>query len=278
MNKLGINLWNYTNRYTDAQAGLIDRVADTGFTAVELPIDDPYTVSIPVIKEKIKQNGLELAVCAVITKDRGLSCPCNEIRLATMNYLKNCIRLTAEAGGSVLCGPIYSTGGPAVYKTSAEQRLERKLAADGIYELGRFAGNLGVTLAIEPLHRYRTNMINTVRQALELCSEIGLENVGVHFDSYHANIEEDDIPGALESVLISGKLFHFHACSNSRSIPGKGHLPWEEMWSLLKKHNYQGMINMETFSGPGIEAIWQSGGLSPEDAARSGLEYLKKYF
>ena len=74
------------------------------------------------------------------------------------------------------------------------------------------AGEYGIVLALEPLNRYRTSVVNTVEQALEMIKEIDAPNVGIHYDTFHACLEEKDLLESLELALQSGKVEHFHAC------------------------------------------------------------------
>lgn len=277
MNRLGINLWNFIEIYSDSQVGLIDHVSKLGFTAVELPLASPE-VSAEPIRDSLVRNGLALSVCAAMTKGRDLSSFDPAERQTGYNYLRSCLRLLSEAGGDLLCGPLYAGGGKAHALSEADRAREWQLAVENLSRLADEAAALGLRLALEPLHRYRTSVVNTVEQALALCDCIGRDNVGVHFDSYHANIEEADLLLALEAVLRRNKLFHFHACANDRGIPGSRHLPWPDIWSLLKRYGYHGTIAMETFAHPGIEAVWRKPPLSPDETASAGLGYLQKIF
>lgn len=82
-----------------------------------------------------------------------------------------------------------------------DEKKEWELAVTGIRKVSAIAKECGVRLALEPLNRYRTSVVNTAAQALKLVSDIGEENVGVHFDTYQAGIEEDSITDAFEAVL-----------------------------------------------------------------------------
>ena len=95
------------------------------------------------------------------------------------------------------------------------------LAVDGLRELARRAEHYGVVLSVEPLNRYRTSVANTAGQVLRMVEEVDAPNVGVHFDTYHALLEERDLCAALEQVLQAGKVNHFHACANNRGAPDR---------------------------------------------------------
>ncbi len=84
------------------------------------------------------------------------------------------------------------------------------------------------TLALEPLNRFETDMINIVSQGLDFpCKDVGMENVGLHLDTFHMHLEEKNSGNAIR--LAGKKIFHFHACENDRGVPGTGQVHWQEI-------------------------------------------------
>lgn len=90
-----------------------------------------------------------------------------------------------------------------------------------------------------------------MEQLLPLLADIGCGNVGIHYDTYHACLEEADLLASLETALKSGRVTHFHACANNRGAPGDGIVPWDAVMQLLKQYGYAGHITMETFAPGG---------------------------
>src|ERR1019366_6416197 len=105
-----------------------------------------------------------------------------------LQHLKDLIRATAESGAKNLAGPMYSPVGylPGRRRTADEW----KRAGEGLQSLGGTLAANRVTLAIEPLNRFETYFLNTAADAAKLCDEVGDPNIGVLFDTFHANIEE----------------------------------------------------------------------------------------
>ncbi len=113
---------------------------------------------------------------------------------------------------------------------------------------------------------------------LPLLADIGCGNVGIHYDTYHACLEEANLLASLETALKSGRVTHFHACANNRGAPGDGIVPWDAVMQLLKQYGYAGHITMETFAPGGLDASWVNVHGTPDEVALRGLHFLQRYF
>ena len=107
-------------------------------------------------------------------------------------------------------------------------------------------------MAIEPLNRFETDLVNTVEQGLDLCDRIGRDNVGLLLDTFHMNIEEKSIPDAVR--MAGERVFHVHTSENDRGAPGSGHIDWEGLFSALGDIGYDGQLVIESFT-PEIKEI-----------------------
>ncbi len=277
MNRIGINLWNWVVSLDQDCIPLIEHVARLGFTAVELPMSIPALPNVNEIKNTIQRLGLEVSLCASMTAGRDISHADQAVRKATETYLRGCIDTAAALGARVFAGPLYAGGGKRHQLEEPARQAEWGRAARGLRSLADYAADKGVRLALEPINRYRTSVVNTTAQALAMVKDIGRDNVGVHFDTYQSCIEDESVCGALQKVLEANKLFHFHACANHRGAPGTGHLPWQEIISLLKTYGYQGHVTMETFCPGALDAGWVPLAESQDALALTGLGFLKAH-
>ena len=276
MNPLGINLWNWRTGLDEGCVGLPTKVAALGFTAVELPMSTP---TLPDgLAEEIRSTGLAVSLCAAMGPGRDLSNFDPAVRAATMDYLTACLKAGSQVGATVFAGPLYAGGGKRHWLSDSDQAREWELAVTGLQEAARRAREYGIALSLEPLSRYRTSVCNTAGQVLRLIEDIGAENVGLHFDTYQAALEEKDLLAALEAALAAGKVNHFHACANNRGAPGQGLIPWEQMLGLLQRYRYAGHITMETFALGGLDSSWVQVHEEPDTLAAIGLAYLNDYF
>lgn len=276
MNRLGINLWNWCAGMSDDCLGKPTLAARLGFTAVELPMTVP-NVSRELAAE-IRDTGLAVTLCAALGPGRDLSSEDPAVRDSTMEYLTACLETGRSLGASVLCGPLYAGGGKRHWLSEEEKRAEWLRAVEGIQRLSPIARDCGMALSLEPLNRYRTSVANTAAQVLEMIDDIGCSNVGLHYDTYHACLEEKDLLLSLENALKTGKINHFHACANNRGAPGQGVIPWDSVMDLLVRYGYSGHITMETFAPYGLDSSWINVHEAPDALADNGLKYLKGYF
>lgn len=276
MNRLGINLWNWCSGLNDECLGKPTKAAELGFTAVELPMTVP-TVS-PELAAEIRGTGLAVTLCAAMGAGRDLSSEDPSVRAATKEYITACLETGEKLGAEVFCGPLYAGGGKRHWLSADEKKAEWERAVEGIRSVSDIAENCGIKLALEPLNRYRTSVANTAGQVLQMVHDIGCPNVGLHYDTYHACLEEKDLLGSLRQALESGRVHHFHACANNRGAPGQGVIPWDDVMDLLVQYGYGGHITMETFAPHGLDSSWIDVHEPPDELAAAGLSYLKGYF
>lgn len=276
MNPLGITFWNWTPALGPECLGLSEKIKSMGFTSLEVPMTSPEVDE--ALAEEIRRSGLTVTLCASLGPGMDLSSFDEGERAAAMDYLTRCLITGEKLGARVLGGPLYTGGGKRHRLPPEEKQREWDLAAEGLRELARRAADRGVRLAVEPLHRYRTSVVNTSAQALALARDAGGENVGVLFDTYHAALEEADLLGALDAALATGRVYHFHACATNRGAPGDGIMPWDAVMDRLRLHGYGGCITMETFAPGGLDSSFVHVHGAPDELARRGLRYLKNYF
>ena len=150
-------------------------------------------------------------------------------------------------------------------------------AVEGLRSVAHRAEKLGVILCIEPLNRFETYFLNTLQDASRLINEIGAPNVRIHFDTFHANIEERQLAASLRSV--AKDLGHVHISENDRGIPGTGHVDWRGVVSALRDVGYDGWLTIESFAQPERElasaaSIWRDLAPSGDELALRGLQFV----
>jgi D-psicose/D-tagatose/L-ribulose 3-epimerase len=234
-------------------------------------------VSAEAVSAAAEDAGVAVSVCGAFGPERDVSHEERSVRRSGLDYLRGCIDLAAAVGSPHVAGPMYSATGKARLLSPSEREQQRRWAVASLREAGEYAGERGVSLAIEPLNRFETDLVNTVAQGVELCERIGLANVGLLLDTFHMNIEERSLPKAIR--LAGGRVFHVHACENDRGAPGTGHIDWTGVAVALGEIGYTGQVVIESFT-PEIQEIaravslWRPLAESPDALATEGLAFL----
>lgn len=273
--RLGINLMAWSATVGPAERALFPVLAALGYEGVELPLFHPAAFDPAPVREALQASGLECTLSSALPVGASLLVP--DAQPAALAFLRQCLGVARALGASVLCGPLYApvgvrTGAPP---TAAEWRA----AVEGLRVVAALAAEAGVVVALEPLNRFETHFLNTAAQACRLVAEVGSPWLGVHLDTFHLNIEEKSLAGALREA--GAWLRHVHLSENDRGIVGSGHLPWGEVLAALRAVGYRGWLVCETFNGqiPEIAAataIWRPLFPDPLTYARESLAFLRR--
>ena len=278
-NQLGLSTFVLASPFSDTDGAAFDQVAGMGYDLIEVCVEDRTLLTAEALNAHAARTGLAIGICGAFGPDRDVSAQVAEQRRAGIDYLMTCIDLAAAVGSPHVAGPMYAPTGQTRMLDAADRAAQLKRAADSLRETAEYAAGRGIRLAIEPLNRFETDLINTTEQALQLLELIGADNVGLLIDTFHMNIEEKSLGNAVR--LAGSKVFHVQVSENDRGTPGSGHVPWAEFFAALQDINYDGQIVVESFL-PSVKEIaravslWRPVAPSMDDLAVDGLAFLKK--
>ncbi len=239
---------------------------------LEIALLDPPSVDADHSRKTLEAAGMR-AVCSL-----GLP----EAVWASRNpdgaitFLKMALDKTAAIGAEALSGVVYGGIGErtGVPPTDAElDNVTRTLSAAAAY-----AKSLGLLFGIEPVNRYETHLLNTGWQAVEMIKRIGAENMFVHLDTYHMNIEEK---GAAQAILDAQEyLRYIHLSESDRGTPGMGTVDWDEIFVALRAINFSGGLAMESFVNMPPEiafglSVWRAVASGEAEVMEKGLPFLR---
>jgi D-psicose/D-tagatose/L-ribulose 3-epimerase len=212
----------------------------------------------------------------VIPPDFNLISRERAIRARGVEFLTKCVERTSDLGAQLICGPLYAGLGVMTGRRRSEE--EWQWAIEGLRIAARRGTELGITLCIEPLNRFETYFLNTLEDTARLVHDVGEPNLRIHFDTFHANIEERHPSDSLRAIAMD--LGHVHISENDRGIPGTGHNDWTGQISALIEIGYDGWLTIESFAEPEPElaaaaAIWRDLAPSGDDLALRGLQFIK---
>jgi D-psicose/D-tagatose/L-ribulose 3-epimerase len=276
--KFGVNTFLWSADFDESHLSLLPEIKAGGFDGIEVPIFRPARFPAAAIRRGLEANALECTVCSVMLDGCNLISEDASVRRKTVAFLRELIQATAEVGAKIAAGPFYSPVGylPGRRRTSDEWNR----AVEGYQALGDTLQAHQVTMAIEPLNRFETYFLNTAHDAAALCDQVNDPNVGILFDTFHANIEEKDI--AAGYGVVGRHLKHVHTCENDRGIPGSGHVEWDAVFQALRDLQYDGWLTIESFGFAlgeisSAAAIWRDIERTPESIAFEGVKFLKRH-
>ncbi|MEH1097793.1 sugar phosphate isomerase/epimerase family protein [Micromonospora sp. CPCC 205561] len=273
--RIGINTWAWVAPLTDDDlARLAPRIRAWGFDAVELPVQAPGDWDPVRAGELLAGLGLAPAICAGLLPEHDLLADDDEVVRRTTDFVRYCLRAATQVGAAVVAGPLYAPAGRRWPLDPDARRAATARLVERLRPLADEAAGRGVTIALEPLNRYETSLINTVDQALEVVD--GVAGLGIALDTFHLNIEERDLPAAIRAA--GDRLVHVQVCGNDRGVPGGDHLDWSAMLAALADLGYSGQLSIESFTAPALAvpmSVWRPLAADPDTLAVEGLAFLR---
>ena len=275
--RFGMNLLLWSAGFPREAVPLLKKVSDLGFDGVELPVFDIDGVDVAGTRAALDDHGLGVILCTIVQDDQNLISDDDDVRQRGVDFLKRMIDLAVELKAECICGPMYSPVGRLVGRGRTDEEWQR--CVEAYRQIGPHAEGAGVRMALEPLNRFETYFLNIAEDVVRLADEVGSPNVGLHYDTFHANIEERDPVGAIRAS--GARLFHVHASENDRGPVGAGHVDWKGTFQALQALGYQGWVVVESFL-PTIKelaaaaAIWRELAPSGDALAAQSLEFMKR--
>ncbi|CAG5069965.1 D-tagatose 3-epimerase [Dyadobacter sp. CECT 9623] len=188
--KFGINTYLFASPFTNDGVSWFPKFKEWGFDFVEIAVEDPANIDPVFVKMALDAAGLECrSVCAATGPGRDLRGNRKE-QVTSMEYVQALVDLAPILGSKLVAGPIYSSVGRADLFDEEQKVQQWQTAVSYLRKLAAYAAEKDVKLAIEPLNRYETDMVNTCDQALRMIADVGSDNLLVHLDSFHMNLEE----------------------------------------------------------------------------------------
>ena len=278
--KIGFNLLMYSGHVTAENFPIFGKLKAVGYDGVEIPIfDTSDPAHFKSIGAELKNQGLECTAVTVLPDEahNAISADAKN-RQGAIDHIKRVLECAHNAGVQTLCGPYYQVLGQFSGKFPSEEELSR--AAEVHRAIAPVAQAAGVKCAIEALNRFESHLLNTMEQAASYVKRVDHPNFGTMYDTFHANIEEKDPIGAIDTVFASGKLNHVHISENDRGTPGRGHIDIKGAIKKLKGIGYDGWLTIEAFGAalPDLAAatrVWRDFFPSREQVYTEGYALIR---
>lgn len=279
--KYGVSTWLWESPFTTDSVSLFPKIKAMGFDVVEIPVEDPDLINGAIVKKALMDNGLEPSVCGVFGPTKDLTSHDVSLHENCFRYIEKSFELCALLEVDFLAGPMYSAVGKARMVSEEQRKIEWELAVTNLHKVCEMGKGFGQFIALEPLNRFESDLVNSAEDVMRLVTDINHENAKVLLDGFHMTIEEKNIREAINSV--GNKLIHVQVSENHRGIPGTGLTPWNDFKLGLEDINYKGAMVIESFTPEikelaGAVCIWKNLASSQDEFASEGLKFLKKTF
>jgi D-psicose/D-tagatose/L-ribulose 3-epimerase len=274
--KIGMNLLLWTTHVTEEHYPQLEKIKSTGFDGVEIPIFGGEDAHYQKLRKKLDELHLKTSTVAVATPEASAISPDPAIRKAASERLKTIVRQSAILGADILCGPFHQALG--VFSGTGPTEEEFKRAADVHREAANEAQRQGVCLAIEFLNRFECYFLNTTAAAAAYVRRVAHPNFKAMFDTFHANIEEENLPKAFSEN--AAEITHIHVANNDRGVPGRGHIDFPAVFRAIKTSGYTGWLTIEAFGRALPELVeptrvWRDFFKQPDDVVTEGYRFIR---
>jgi D-psicose/D-tagatose/L-ribulose 3-epimerase len=253
MNPIGVHYGYWTQYWGSEPLQFVKRAKKCGFDILEVNAPKVTRMSDAerdVLKGAIAEAGLSLTYSIGMTADMDLVSEDTATRQKGIAFLQQVARTMKYMGGTVLAGINYSSW-PRKLLPDEDKQILTDRAIEGVREAIKAAEDNDVIFCVEVVNRFEQFIMNTAAEGIAFAERVGSPNCKILLDTFHMNIEEDSLRGSI--VEAGNWLGHFHLGETNRRPPGRGRIPWPEIFGALREINYQGAVVMEPFLLPGGE-------------------------
>jgi D-psicose/D-tagatose/L-ribulose 3-epimerase len=248
-NRLGIYYGYFMSGDTADWNDILSRARNAGLETVELSavlIKHESKAIRESIAEYAEKLSLSINFSSALPLDGDISSDSMTERRRGIESLKRDIQLCSEMKGKKISGVLY-----CLHKKFPDVETRKRMFENSVIslkEVAATASDYGIVLCCEVVNRFESPIINTAEEGVKLAQCVGSPALGVHLDTFHMHIEEDD---PYRAIINTGKyLKHFHVCENNRKLPGKAQINWKNIFSALSKAGYDGDIVIESLPFP----------------------------
>lgn len=251
----------------------IEKTAEYGFDMLEIILPSSLDFDAKTTKKLLDDN----RISGRCTLNLPANCHIPLYPEQATSIIKSALDKVAEMDGDFLGGVLHSaigtfTGNPCT-------KDERIIIQQVFTEVADYANKHNITIAPEPINRYESYVFTAADEVLNMIESIGTNNIGLHLDTFHMNIEERNFYDPI--IRAGNRLKHIHITESDRGMTGEGNVHWDDFFKALAAINYQGPLVLENFSSEitaliGPTSLWRPSKYNSEDLAKGSLAFMKK--
>jgi D-psicose/D-tagatose/L-ribulose 3-epimerase len=275
--KIGMNMLLWGVEITPRHIPVFEGLAEAGYDGVEIPVVNQSPEELQAMASACDDLGLARTASAFVGEDVNPISPEPAIREAALDNLRRGIDNAGIIGAEILIGGLYQAHKYFTGRGPTEE--EWRWSADYLRAAGEYAQKADVRLGLEFLNRFEVFLINTSADCKRMVEDVGLDNVGVHYDTHHANIEDPAPAAALANIR--EVINHVHLSESHRGTLGTGQVDWDGTFAALEAIDYSGWLVIESFGTADPELavaanVWRNAFASPEEVYQEGIRFIRQ--
>jgi len=277
MSRIGIHsfVWSASSVQADLERTLAN-TKEAGFDLIEFSYLDPANVDIGRLAKRIADLGLGVAISIGLPAGGDISSPDKAVAAHGVEILNRTVALTRDLGGRKVGGILSTSHG---LQTEAPTRDQWNRSAATLAKVAETAKAAGVTLNLEIVNRFESNLLNTAAQGLAFIEDTGSDNIFLHLDTFHMNIEEADVGLAIRNA--ASKIGYVHIGESHRGFLGTGNIDFAGIFDALTAIGYSDDLSFESFSSEIVDAnlskktaIWRNLWTDNMELARHARRFI----
>jgi len=277
MSRIGIHsfVWSASSAQADLERTLAN-TKEAGFDLIEFSYLDPANVDIGRLAKRIADLGLGVAISIGLPAGGDISSPDKAVAAHGVEILNRTVALNRDLGGRKVGGILSTSHG---LQTEAPTRDQWNRSAATLAKVAETAKAAGVTLNLEIVNRFESNLLNTAAQGLAFIEDTGSDNIFLHLDTFHMNIEEADVGLAIRNA--ASKIGYVHIGESHRGFLGTGNIDFAGIFDALTAIGYSDDLSFESFSSEIVDAnlskktaIWRNLWTDNMELARHARRFI----
>jgi D-psicose/D-tagatose/L-ribulose 3-epimerase len=225
----------------------IESAMEAGFDYVELSLSDCTALPedrFAALVRRLDGSGIRCEACNNFFP-RTVRLTGAEARLpVALDYAGLALDRAARLGARIV---VFGSSGAKNVPVGFPQASAWSQLVDLLLHLGPVAGSRDITIAIEPLHRLESNIVNLAAEGLRLAREVNHPNIQLLIDYYHLSMEHE----AWEIIAQAGEAIrhlHFAQVEGRRFPSEQNSADYTRFFETIRSTRYSGRCSIEAYT------------------------------
>lgn len=275
--KIGMDMRLWGDSTGVSQLPVLETLVSQGYEGVEIPLVGQGMSELKLLAVALADLQLYSTSSTRLPAGANPVAPERAVRSNAVDFLKARLDEAALLGSTLLTGGLFQAQGVFTGMPPTDQEWEWSRRC--LREAGEYAAGLGISLALEFQSRFDAHLINTAADAARMCRDIGLDNVGVLYNTFHSHVEEFNPARALPAA--GDHLLHIHLSESHRGELGRGQVHWQETFATLDFLDYSGWMMVQALgvsqaTGETAGHIWRNNFDSAEQLSADAMTLIRQ--